>query len=260
MPNIEERLKNLEAEKFCFSFVKGTYMPNNKKYIKINMFDNVFYIENEQQVKEYPDIYFILKTKEVIKKHIQHIQKMTETMNVENNTRGSDHCEFLLKFDDKVYKINRNVCNDEGRKLFDEFYIEIYKLLGIDNDIKRDNLMNAIKNWKQDNSTNNFVNLIKNVINYNFYCVIKENNGAQSIATIKNSKGDTLLPAFSSKEELFKWIKVSDKEIKRLTFKNYSNILLADGNNNVGIVINPFSSNIVLDKKIVNDISKKFLN
>ena len=77
---------------------------------------------------------------------------------------------------------------------------------------------------------------------------------------IKNSKGDTLLPVFSSKEELFKWIKVSDKEIKRLTFKNYSNILLADGNNNVGIVIDSFSSNIVLDKKIVNDISKKFLN
>ena len=240
MINIDERLKNIETEKFCFSFIKGTYMPNNKKYIKINMFDDEFFIENELQVKEY----------------IKSIQKMTEMMSIDNNSRGSNQCKFVLKFDNKVYKINRNVCNDEGKKLFDEFYIAIYKVLGIDEDIKRNNLIDAIKNWKENNSTDNFTKLIKNIIDYNFYCSMKDNDGLQSIATIKNSKGDTLLPAFSSKEELFKWIKVSDKEIKRLTFKNYSNILLADNNNNAGIVIDPFSSNIVLDKKIINDILK----
>ena len=256
MTNIEERLENIENERFCFSFLMGTYMPNNKKYIKINMFDNVYYIENESQVKEYPDIYFILKTKEVIKKYIQNIQKMAEMMNIDNNSRSSNHCEFVLKFDNKIYKINRNVCNDEGKKLFDEFYMAVYKVLGIDNDIKRENLINSIKNWKRNNSTDNFATLIKNVIDYDFYCLIKENNGLQSIATIKNSKGDTLLPAFSSKEELFKWTKASDKEIRRLTFKKYSNILLADGDKNVGIVIDPFNSNVVLDKKIVSDILK----
>ena len=136
MKNIEERLKNIETEKFCFSFINGTYMPNKRKYIKINMFDDVFYIENEQQVKEYTDVYFILKTKEVIKKYIKNIQKMTETMSIDNNSRGSNHCKFVLKFDNKIYKINRNVCNGEGRKLFDEFCIAVYKILGIDDDTK----------------------------------------------------------------------------------------------------------------------------
>lgn len=127
-------MKTIEDEKFYFSFINGTYMPNKRKYIKINMFDDVFYIENELQAKEYTDIYFILKTKEIIKKNIQNIQKMNETMNAKNNIRSSYQQKFVLKYDNKIYEVNRNVCNDEGKKLFDEFCIAVYKVLDIDKD------------------------------------------------------------------------------------------------------------------------------
>ena len=172
MVNIEERLKNIESEKFCFSFIIGTYMPNNKKYTKINMFDDIFYIENEQQVKEYRDIYFILKTKEVIKNNIQNIQNMAEMMSIDSNTIGSNHCEFVLKFNNEIYKINRNLCTDEGKKLFNEFYLAIFQVLGIDKDIKKNNLINALKNWKENNTSANLETLIKNIISYDFYCAI----------------------------------------------------------------------------------------
>ena len=256
MKNKEERIKEFENEEFYFGFFNGTYMPNNKKYIRINMFNDIFYIENELQVKEYPDIYFILKTKEIIRNNIQKIKIMSETMNANNNSRNSHYCEFILKIDNQLYKINKNICNDEGKKLFDEFSMYIYKVLGINNEMDRDNLVNALKNWKQNNTSDNLKKLIQYIINYSFYCATKDNNGSQMIATIKNANGDTLLPAFSSKEQLYKWIKISDNEIKKLTFDKYADILLSESNCNIGIVIDPFDSNIVLDKKIVNDILK----
>ncbi len=44
--------------------------------------------------------------------------------------------------------------------------------------------------------------------------------------------------------------------MKWIEINKYADILLSDGNCNIGIVIDPFDSNIVLDKKIVNDILK----
>ena len=66
--------------------------------------------ENELQVKDYLDIYFILKTKEIIKNNIQKIKIMSKTMNVKNNSRNSHRCEFILKIDNQLYKINKNIC------------------------------------------------------------------------------------------------------------------------------------------------------
>ena len=115
-----------------------------------------------------------------------------------------------------------------------------------------------MNSWKKNNSAENFKSFIQNVIKYDFYCPIKDNNGTQTIATIRNSKGETLLPAFSDKNELNKWIKTENKDLKRLNFKQYANILLSEGNTNIGLVINPLGANIVLDKKIINDILKMF--
>lgn len=257
MNNKEERLKNIENEDFYFVFMNGTYMPNNKKYRKIIMFDDVFYIETELESKEYPDIYFILKTKKLFQENIEKIKKMSELMS-ENNIRSSYNSNFTLKIDNQIYKINRNLCNDEGKKIFDEFSFNLYEILGINDVNNKNQLIETMQIWKQNNTSDNFRKLIQNIIIYKFYCPIRDNNGSQVIATIKNSKGETLLPAFSSKDELYKWIKVSDKEIKKLTFKNYSDILLSDGNINIGMVIDPFGANIVLDKKIVSDILKSF--
>ena len=47
MNQLEERIKNIEKEQFYFYFIDGTFMPNNKNYTKIIMFEDVFNIENE---------------------------------------------------------------------------------------------------------------------------------------------------------------------------------------------------------------------
>ena len=172
--------------------------------------------------------------------------------------KSSYQHEFSLKLDNELYKCNCNLCNEEGKKLYNEFVQGLYDILEINNDINKKALIKSMDSWKENNSAENFKDFIQNVIKYNFYCPIKDNNGTQIIATIKNSKGETLLPAFSDKNELNKWIKIENKNIKRLNFKQYANILLSEGNTNTGLVINPLGSNIVLDKKIINDILKMF--
>lgn len=257
MNQLEERIKNIEKEQFYFYFIDGTFMPNNKNYTKIIMFEDVFNIENEIENKEYVDIYYILKTKKFLQENKEKIIRMSRSM-TECAIKSSYQHEFSLKLDNELYKCNCNLCNEEGKKLYNEFVQGLYDILEINNDINKKALIKSIDSWKENNSAENFKDFIQNVIKYNFYCPIKDNNGTQIIATIKNSKGETLLPAFSDKNELNKWIKIENKNIKRLNFKQYANILLSKGNTNIGLVINPLGANIVLDKKIVSDIIKTF--
>ena len=62
----EERLKNLDNEKFYFSLIDGTLMPNAPRYTKITMFDDVFYIEDEMTSKQYIDVYFIVQIQQFL--------------------------------------------------------------------------------------------------------------------------------------------------------------------------------------------------
>ena len=47
MQGKDERLNSLEGEEFYFIFFHGSLMPNYKKYERITMFNDVYYIENE---------------------------------------------------------------------------------------------------------------------------------------------------------------------------------------------------------------------
>lgn len=130
MKNKKERLENLKKEDFYFIFFEGTHMPNNTKYIKITMFNDTFYIENEKEEKENDkDMYFIIKVRKMIEDNLENIEKMLADKGIP--IKSSFNNKFVLKINNKEYTINRNVCNEEGQKLFDDFKFKLYEILDI---------------------------------------------------------------------------------------------------------------------------------
>lgn len=130
MSNKKERLEKLDEEDFYFIFFDGTYMPNKPKYVKITMFNDTFFVENEKEEKEnYNDMYFIILVRKMIEDNLDKIEKMSISKSAP--VRSSYNHKFALKINNKTYGINRNVCNEEGQKLFDEFKFKLYEILGI---------------------------------------------------------------------------------------------------------------------------------
>ncbi len=130
MKTKNERLENLNEEDFYFMFFDGTRMPNNPKFVKITMFNDTFFVENEEKEKEnYKDMYFILKVKKLIEENLDNINKMMEDKG--QPIKSSTNHEMCLKINNKTYQVDRNLCNEEGQKLFDEFKLKLYELLGI---------------------------------------------------------------------------------------------------------------------------------
>ena len=65
MKSKKERLENLDLEDFYLNFFDGTLMPNNLKYINIVMFNDTFFVENEEKENS-GDMYFIIKVNKMI--------------------------------------------------------------------------------------------------------------------------------------------------------------------------------------------------
>lgn len=130
MKSKKERLENLDEEKFCFDFFDGTRMPNNPKFINITMFIDTFFLENEKEEKEnYGDMYFIILVKKLIEENLENIEKMASFKGLP--VKSSFEQKFYLKIDSKTYRVNRNVCTEEGQKLFDDLKSKLYKILDI---------------------------------------------------------------------------------------------------------------------------------
>lgn len=105
-------------------------MPNNSKYVKITIFKDTFYVENEKVEKEnYKDMYFIIKVRKMIEDNLDKIEKMLIAKSMP--IKSSSNHEFVLKINNKTYRIDRNVCNEEGKKLFDDFKEKLYEILDI---------------------------------------------------------------------------------------------------------------------------------
>lgn len=131
MRNKKERLENLNEEDFYLIFFDGTRMPNKPKYVNITMFKDTFYIENEIKEKEnYQDMYFIIKVRKMIEENLDEIEKMSSTVKG-MPIKSSFNQEFSLKINNKTYRINRNACNEEGQKIFDDFKSKLYGILDI---------------------------------------------------------------------------------------------------------------------------------
>ena len=130
MKSKKERLEKLEEEEFYLNFFNGTRMPNNPHYINITMFNDTFYVGNEKEEKEnYKDMYFIIRVKKMIEENLDNINKMIEAKG--EPVKSSFRHEICLKINNKTYKIDRNICNQEGQALFDEFKLKLYEILDI---------------------------------------------------------------------------------------------------------------------------------
>ena len=70
-----------------------------------------------------------------------------------------------------------------------------------------------------------------------------------SIVSIANASGDRYLVAFTDQNEHSKWDRAKDQQTVTYTFDDYRNLLLSGNAVYQGVVINPFSDNIVLGGK-----------
>lgn len=120
---------------------------------------------------------------------------------------------------------------------------------------KNNELLHLINEWRTKNDSESFKKVVEKIKNESFYCPIKtEEDGSKMIAITKNTKGDSLLLAFTSKEEAHKWSKDLTITYEIHNFDQYANLLLTESNQNLGFVINPYGVNLALDKKIIRDI------
>ena len=126
----EERLKDLNNEKFYFILFDGTMMPNAPRYTKITMFDDIFYIEDETTSKQYIDVYFIVQIQQFLTRNLTKLNKITTT---NNSIKNSFQHRFSIKINGETYSIDRNSCDEEGKKIYDYFKQEIFKILGMNN-------------------------------------------------------------------------------------------------------------------------------
>lgn len=251
----QERLENLESEEFYFILFKGTLMPNNTRYKRIIMFKDVFYVENENESKEYKDIYFILEIKELLKNNLEKIENMDKRKSGKIEYPKSSYANiFHAKINEKIYSVDRNMCNEDEMKEYDSFLQEIFKILGIE-DENKNQLPELINAWRNKKDSESFTKVIEQVKRTNFYCPVMVNdNDKKMIATIRNSNGDSLLLAFTSKVEAQKWNRDLNIKYEIYNFNKYADILLETTNINKGFVIDPFGANLTLDKKIIRDI------
>lgn len=255
MNNKKERLMNISNEEFCLNFFDGTNMPNNPNYINITMFKDTFYIEDEKGEKEnYGDMYFIVKVIKMIEDNIENIEKML--LSNSPATKSSYNHNFYLKINNRTYRVDRNICDEEGKKLFDDFKSKLYDILDISKQHDTNPLIMHINNWRKTKNIESFKSMIESIRIYSFYCPMQEKDGSKKISVIKNSKDERLLVAFSNMVELRKWVKTDETDIEKIKFSNYCNILLSENNNLHGLVIDPFGVNLVLDKKIIKDIAQ----
>ena len=255
MEDKETRLKNLENEDFYFILFEGTRMPNNPRFLNITIFNDVFYVENEVMEKEYLDLNIIFKIKKFLKSNIIKIENIDQSR--KDYPKSSSHFQFKIKINGKEYFIDRLLCRNEKNSEYIQITKEILRIIGIGN--KSENkLVELIDIFRQKKNGLSFKEVIDEIKISKFYCPVRISDNKKEIATIKNSNNDSLLVAFTSKDELNKWNIKSDPlvKIKIFNFNIYSDILLEDENNNFGLVINPFGVNFVLDKKMISDMKK----
>lgn len=255
MQSKEERLNNLDGEEFYFILFGGSMMPNHTKYDRITMFKDVFYVENEIESKEYIDIFFILKVKELINNNLEKIESMDKRNSEKAEYPKSSSAYVInIKIDNKVYSIDKHLLNEEEQKEYDNFTKEVYNILGIKNE-RTSKLPELINDWRNKKDSESFGKVIEQVKKTSFYCPVRiQGDGTKMMGIIRNSKGESLLLAFTTKEEAQKWNKDLTTKYEIRNFNQYADMLLSDTDVNIGFVIDPFGANLTLDKKIITDI------
>lgn len=127
-----KRLENVENEKFYFVLFQGTLMPNNTKFHKLLVFEETLIEETEENRREnLYDYFFIQAVIDTISRNLNNIEKLANLKG--EPVKNSFKNEFKLKINNKTISANRNLLNDEGRKIYDAFIQDIYNALDVPN-------------------------------------------------------------------------------------------------------------------------------
>ena len=81
-----------------------------------------------------------------------------------------------------------------------------------------------------------------------------EHNARVRFCMMTNDKKETYFPAFTTMDELHKWSPSYDGETMALSFDEYA-AMLSKSNDLKGMVIDPFSENLVIDSRMAEDLA-----
>ena len=126
MQKKEDRLKNLDNEEFYLILFDGTLMPKSPRYTKLTMFNDIFYIDDENVSNQYIEIECIIKIQQFLTKNLDMLDKI---INTKEYVKSSFHHKILFKINDKEYCIDKNSCDEEGKKIYEYFNQEIFKII-----------------------------------------------------------------------------------------------------------------------------------
>ena len=125
----DEKIKNIDNEDFYLLFFDGTLMPNSPKFLKITIFNDIFYMETENKYNSYENDFIIKEVKEMIYSYMEKLNDISKLQGP--SSRGGFKRYFMIKIKEKKYFLCRNECNDNGKILFDEFKKDLYEILNI---------------------------------------------------------------------------------------------------------------------------------
>ena len=131
MKNRDERMKELETEEFYLILFKGTQTPENPQYERIVVFNDVYFLDDENGSKSYNDTYFIKKIEELVVKNLSVLEDLSESDCEEvEYPKSSSANEIHIRLDGITYNIDRNLLNDEKEvKFYDEFMERVEEIL-----------------------------------------------------------------------------------------------------------------------------------
>lgn len=130
MKNRDERMRELENEEFYLISFKGTQMPDNPQYERIVIFNDVYYLDDENGSKSYNDTYFIKKIQELVLKNLDVLEDLDKSdCDKLEYPKSSSANEIHIRLDGKTYNIDRNLLNDKEAKFYDDFVARIEEIL-----------------------------------------------------------------------------------------------------------------------------------
>lgn len=134
--------------------------------------------------------------------------------------------------------------------------------------VKNPGLVSAMADFKQQQNQQNEEAMLKEIQAANFIAPIQlrsdlkdsepDENGQRqvqaSLLAVTNKNGDKFFPAFTDWLEFLKWKNDPEAETMVITFDQYCDILLKQGIEISGIVINPAEANIVMQRNKMAEI------
>lgn len=145
---------------------------------------------------------------------------------------------------------------------------ELETMKKMENDIINPALMLAISRMKENNNLDTQNRMVEEALNARFLvpCVVHLKPGTEketkrtpantvvNFNMVKSTEGIMFFIAFSDMGELKKWQDNENQNVMVMSFDELANLVQGAGEQSNGFVLNPMTSNVVFQKKIIANI------